>query len=228
MVRVVCPSCQSRLTAKAELVGQVRPCPKCRQPVRIEAAEGKPGAAGEADAEGLGAGGSSAGDAAQADANGMNSVLRGTPLLEVPERLDRRHRYAICDRGKIVATWENNGRGWLLKTPQGAASAARNPDKLPPEGDFRLVELCLDATEAGLKLTRLVVYQLARRWALAKLARGDDEILAAVTGPAGLGRGQKFAVREHLAAAFMREVWHENRAVLDYLSNEDCHSPGAG
>ena len=63
---------------------------------------------------------------------------------EAPARLARLNRYLICDASKVIAAWENNGQGWRLKTDHGFVSAARNRDKIPGEGDFKLVELGMD------------------------------------------------------------------------------------
>ena len=64
-------------------------------------------------------------------------------------RLDRRNHYVICDPERAVALWENNGKGWMLKTDAGLASATRNPEQLPSEGDFKLVELKFKACDDG-------------------------------------------------------------------------------
>jgi hypothetical protein len=142
------------------------------------------------------------------------------------ERLNRTHRYLICDRAKVVAMWENNGQGWHIRTPGGFASAARNRESLPREGEFVLVELKLGVTETGLHVTGLAAYRLASRWSLTTLDKGDDRILTTVTGQGSLSRGQKNAVREALREHFMRPVWADSHDVLEYLNNADYHSPG--
>ena len=40
MIRVVCPSCGSKLTAKDKHAGHTKPCPKCGQPIYIMVPEG--------------------------------------------------------------------------------------------------------------------------------------------------------------------------------------------
>jgi hypothetical protein len=47
-----------------------------------------------------------------------------------------------------------------------------------------------------------------------------------VTGPGCLNRDQKNAVRQVLKEQFMRPVWQDAAAVLEYLGNTDYHSPG--
>jgi hypothetical protein len=201
MIRVVCPGCGNKLNAKDELAGQTRKCPQCATPLKIpEIAATAPTAAPTA------------------------APVAAPPRLE---RLHRRHRYLILGATQLIAAWENDGHGWMLKTPGGLVSATRNRDQLLPEGDFKLVELKLDTTDQGLRLRGLAVYQLAHRWALANLIKGDDAILTAVTGLGGLKREQKLVVRQVLGEHFMREVWQDSHRVLDYLSSTDFHSHGA-
>jgi hypothetical protein len=215
MVRVVCPSCQSKLTAKDELIGQMRKCPKCGQPVKIgDAATAQPGDQAVGLAE------------AQASEEIHDATGPKLPLVVVPERLNRQFRYLICDKSKIAAMWENDGRGWMLKTTNGLISAARNPDKLPSQGDFKLIELHLEMTGDGLRLRGLLVFQLAHRWALTKLERGEDAILSAITGPGSLNREQKVAIRQQLGESLMREVWGGADRILEYLANADYHCHG--
>ena len=108
-----------------------------------------------------------------------------------PRELDRQSSYLICDRADLVATWTNNGRGWLVATDFGLVNARRNPERLPIEGDFKFVELKLKMTDAGLCIQDLAVYQLAHRWALKSLARDEDQILAVVTGHGALNRHRR-------------------------------------
>ena len=147
---------------------------------------------------------------------------------DLPERLNRQNHYLICGHSKLVATWENNGQGWSLNTGHGMVNAARNQGELPSQGDFRLVELQFAATDHGRRLTGIRSFQLAPRWALPALARGDHDVMAKIAGPAGLDRAQKNLVRGALRDQFMAEVWHESHEVLEYLANTDYHSPGAG
>ena len=139
---------------------------------------------------------------------------------------DRHSHYAICDPAHVVATWENNGHGWTLKTNSGPVSAARHPECIPTEGDFKLVELRLVATPDDFHLADVLVYQLAKRWALVHLGRSDEQILAAVTGRGPLNKEQKNAVRKHLHERFMGDVLVKSSRVMAYLCNTDYHSHG--
>jgi hypothetical protein len=213
---VICPNCQARLNAKDELIGQTRNCPGCGEPVVIRpAAERSPPA--------------EPGDVLPSTV-APPAVAPEAPAVHVdaPIRLVRLNSYLVCDSSRVIATWENNGQGWRVKIDHGFGSAARNPERIPSQGDFKFVELRMAQTGDELRLKGIRVYQLVTRWALSGLARGDDLVCKSITGPGALVRVQKNAVRMHLQERFMRDVWGDAAAVLDYLGNGDFHSPGAG
>jgi len=215
MIRVICPNCESKLNAKDELAGQTRKCPKCGTQVLI--------APEDASAATLP---SEAPDASPTPADPQAAGGTSLKALDAPERLGRANYYVICDRAKVAAVWESNGQGWMLKTSSGLINAARNHALLPAQGDFRLVELEIHPTDEGHRLVHLTTYQLAQRWALTKLERGDHQILSSVTGYGSLNKAQKSAVRMAIKDRFMPEIWQGARNVLDYLANTDYHSPG--
>jgi len=78
----------------------------------------------------------------------------------------------------------------------------------------------------GKQLVGLHVYQLAARWALIALAQDEDTIVEKIVRDGCLNREQKNAVRGALKEQFMREVWQNATAVIEYLGNLDFHSPG--
>lgn len=224
MIRVVCQNCGSQLNAKDELAGQTRKCPKCQSALVIPAAptsavpetEAKPAAATPATPEST--------EAATPPA----PVAGAAPSYARPERLNRQHRYVICDRNRLFAMWENNGQGWQLRTTSGWIAAARARDQIPPEGQFKLIELLLDRNGTGLRLRGLRTYQIATRYGLNALAQGDDPIVRSITGPAGLGREQKNVLRQVLRDHFMPEVWNKSQQVIDYLAGGDFQAHGVG
>ena len=209
MIRVTCPACQSKLQAKDELAGQTRKCPRCNAPIRIVPSQTD-----------------SIEDSPESPSLVQVDQSPNLPVFRPPERLDRLHHYFICDRTRIVAIWQSNGEGWQVRGDFGFVAAFRNQDKLPNQGDFKLVEVRMAIEGESLRLQGLRVYQLAKRWALLNLARGDDAILHAATGLAPLSREQKHAVRQQIREQFMPHVWEESHAVWDYLANNDFHSPG--
>jgi len=212
MIRVTCPNCLSKLTAKDSLAGQVRKCPRCAQPVEI-----------------VGETKSDDGPAVESpddtpDRRDADALKEGLLKPDLPKRLNRESVYLICGRTNLVAFWDNKGRGWSLKTDAGMVSAKRNSDQLPAQGDFKLVELRLDKTPEGKRLTGLRVYQLALQWALTVLNQDEDQIAERIIGTASLNREQKNAVRQALKDQYMRPVWENAANVLEYLANADYHS----
>ena len=212
MIRVVCSVCQSKLNAKDELAGQSRKCPKCGNAVQIPYSSEM---------------GVSLEDAAPGQEI-HDLLVEQLPDIPAPKRLNRAHRYLICDPTKIFAVWENTRQGWQLRTRAGYISAYRNPDQLPAHGEFALVELCFQVTDHGMRLRGLASYKLAEHWALTELDQGDNRILNKVTGPGGLNREQKAAVRHFLGEEFMRDVLQEAQAILDYLASADFHTHTVG
>jgi len=213
MIAVSCPHCGVRLNAKDELAGKTRKCPKCRKPMVIPAAP--------TDSPGL--------ELEDEPASPVPIVqYRPDEVISASEtllpRLDRRNRYVICDKTSVVALWQNDGRGWMIRMASGFSPARRNREVLPTHGQFVLVELVMKTTDQGLRLEAIQSYQLASRLAMTKLDLGDDDITTAITAWAGLGRSQKNAVRQILGEFFMREVWGDSRDVLDYLASADYHS----
>ncbi len=219
MIRLVCPSCQKTLNARGDLVGQTRNCPACGASVDIPA---------ELPASGEVAAHVPEDTVAEERPAPIQAQEEAIDTFRPPKQLDRTNRYYICDRTGVIAGLEPGGKGWTVKTSAGWLPAARNTDKLPHEGDFKLVELKMEGSETGGRLVGLTAYQLAERWALTRLTGADDEILAAVTGPGSLRREQKSAIRLLIRDRLMPPVYEDARTVLDYLANSDYSSPGPG
>jgi hypothetical protein len=229
MIRVICPHCQAPLNAKESLLGQTRNCPNCGLPVEIRDSAAAASTAAPAVATPAATPPTTPAPLPEAEPPAPALVVsEGLPVHHWLERLNRQNHYLICDRAKLVAAWQNNGDGWMLRTHTGMINAARNRTQIPSQGEFKLVELKLEATEGGRKLVGVTSYQLAERYALLSLERGDDAIVAKITGPSGLSREQKTVVRTAVKEQFMHEVWKDAAAVLEYLGNVDFHSPGTG
>ena len=215
MVRVTCPHCASTLNAKDELVGHMRKCPKCGQPIKIVAdAPATPESVPVAETP--------------PDEDAHAIVAEGLPPRRLPDRLDRHSHYLIVDRTSLRATWQSDGHGWMMKMGPNYVSAKRDRENLPTEGDFKLVELTFAVTPEGRRLTGVIAFQLALRWALTVLHEGDDQITGKIRSFGSLNREQKFAVRQALKEHFMPDVWEHSPEVLEYLANLDYHSPGVG
>jgi hypothetical protein len=212
MIRFSCSSCGKKLHAKDELAGRTAKCPNCGKPFQIPAAS------------------------EMGDTIPLDEALPGEHAIPVseehlagydaPKRLDRASHYVICDTTHLVAQWQSDGAGWMIRAGGGFLPAKRNRDKLPTSGAFQLTELRFGMTPEGKRLSAIMSYQLATRWALTALDQGDDGILEKITGPGCLNKDQKNAVRQALKEQFMRPVWQDAAAVLDYLGNMDYHSQG--
>lgn len=199
MIRVVCSGCGSALNAKDELAGQTRKCPKCGNAVIIPMPEPA--------------------------AEPVSQAVVPAVEEEHPKRLNRQHWYLICDPARVIAMWSNNGQGWQIRGDGGMVSAIRNRDRLPSQGDFRLIELKLETIAEGHRLAGIASYQLARHYAIGNLAKGDDAILTTVIGPGPLSKDQKNAIRQVLREKFMPEVWDNSPAIVAYLSSADQALP---
>ena len=209
MIRIACPRCHCKLNVKDELLGEVRDCPQCGHPIRITLVR-VPEVSSRPEST--------------IHVNPSAAEQPAIAHLHLPECLTRSDCYLICDNHKLVAAWENNGNGWMLKTNFGMISANRNQDQLPVQGDFKLIELSMQMTDEGVRLRQITSYQLAHHWALLQLVKGDDKILKTVTGLGHLSKEQKVAVIKFIREHFMREVWENADQVLDYLMNTDYHS----
>jgi len=208
MIRVKCPGCGTPLDARDDLAGQTRNCPRCEEPIEIP--------------------GTPAGESQPTEELTpiifYSEAAQRLPTKKFLDRLCRTNRYLICDKTMLLATWRNDGAGWMVRTPSGFVPARRDSQSLPHYGNFVLVELEMAQTDEGLRLAAINSFQLATRFAMTKLDKGDDDIVQSIVDYGCLSREQKFAVRQALKEEFLREVWGENPEVLDYLSNADYHS----
>jgi hypothetical protein len=211
MICVVCPSCGSRLSAKDKHAGRTKPCPKCGQPIFVPVPDG---------VESLPPITVEEPDSSQFGLIGNKQRLQSHVL----ERLNRHNRYWICDSTHVLATWANDGKGWLLKTNAGMGSASRNREKVPCEGNFVLVELKMETPAEGMKLRGITAYKLPLRWALPAIAESDDAICAKITGYGTLSKEVKGVIRLALKEHFMYEIWEGATKVLEFLNSPDAHT----
>ena len=211
MIRVRCPSCRSRLNAKDELFGQTRKCPQCGDVIVIQADPTSD---------------SSHAAVAQAPAVSPRADTAEPSGFQRPRKLEPSSKYLVADHNRILAAWEDNGQGWLVKMAVGSMQAKRSTEGFPTRGTFVLVELRMNPTDAGRRLAGLLTFRLAGHWALQALARADNAILQKIVGSGALGKQQKAAVLTYLRQTLMPDIWHDSQAVVDYLTNTDYHSQG--
>jgi hypothetical protein len=212
MIHFSCMSCGKKLHAKDELGGRTAKCPNCGKPFRIPEAGEIP------------------------DTMPLDDARPGETIIpvseehlagfEAPKRLDRTSHYVICDRMHLLAAWQNDGAGWMIRVGTGFQPAKRNRDKLPTGGAYQLTELKFAMTPEGKRLAGIHSFQLASRWALTALDQSDDAILEKIGAAGCLNKDQKNAIRQAIKDQFMRPVWEGAAAVLEYLGNGDYHSHG--
>jgi len=229
VIRIQCAQCGSKINAKSSLAGQTRKCPKCGGPITIPAgnaaaAAGSPAPLAQQPV--VAAAPSAAAVAAAVDAPAPAAAQEPGPAI--PRRLNRHNRYFICDKSRVVARWEANGQGWMVRSNISFVAASRAREQLAIHGEFKLIELRVTHDDEGPHLTGLAFFKLVNRWPLVNLDKGDDKILASVTGRAPLTRDQKAAVRQGLRDYVSRAIWADAQNVLDFLAGADAHSTEIG
>jgi hypothetical protein len=125
---------------------------------------------------------------------------------DVPEHLGALNHYMVCDHKDVVARFEHDDRGWMVKLKDGFVRAKLVANKIPQFGKFVLVEVGVKQADDGLHLKYVKPFRLADQYALNKLAKGDDAILAAITGRAELNTAQKSHVRDLVRKHFLPHV----------------------
>lgn len=216
--RVVCSHCGAKLAAKEKLIGHTKPCPRCKEPVLIEAphpAEDEESVSLVQETEG----------STQIKVRDVDPI--GAVHVDRPDSLQPLNKYFIVDYKRLVAFWEHS-KGWMLNVGAGFAPAKRNREEIPDAGKYMLVEIVVHQTDHGHRMKGLCVYELAKRWALPAIGRETDAILEKITGEGSLGRDEKMYVLQYLRKHYMHEFLDEAEEVLDFLTNEDYHSSKVG
>ena len=125
---------------------------------------------------------------------------------EVPDHLGAINHYMVCDHKDVVARFEHDDRGWMVKLKDGFVRAKLVSGKIPQFGKFVLVEVGVKQADDGLHLDYVHPFRLADQYALTKLAKGDDAILSGITGRAELNTAQKGHVRDLVSKHFLPHV----------------------
>ena len=146
------------------------------------------------------------------------------PPISPPEKLLGPNRYVICGRKGVIAVWSPRNEGWKVRTSTGYVSPLMHRDLIPIEGDFRFVEMEVELNGADSRLRGLRIFQLAKRYALITLDRGDNDVLKSITGKGALDRDHKNFIRGVLREQFMPEVWSGAKTILEFLGSTDYHS----
>ena len=187
--QIFCPSCNSKLNAKASLEGQTRNCPKCKTPILIrqhvdldDPAVALP-------------------ESAAADAGSVR-----------PQQLEFQNRYFVISFDRVIAVWEGS-KGWLVNVGSGFVPARSNMTAVPDQGTFAFVEMKM---EVGIP-QKLEISKISTRGALTVLYRDAHGILGKLEEPVDLTAAQKDALLRHLRQMFMSSVLDNADEVITYL-----------
>ena len=140
--------------------------------------------------------------------------------LAVPNRLDLLSHYLVVDHKDLIARWQNDGRGWLIRIKHGFCRAATVAQHIPEVGKFLLIEIRVERREDGFHIQSITPFKLKHYNALIRLTHGDDAILAAVTGGATLNDKQKQHVRSIVKSKFLPHIWPEADELLAAIGDE--------
>jgi len=189
--QIYCPSCNSKLNAKASLEGQTRNCPKCKTPVLIQRyfdLDDPALVSSEAAAETAG-------------------TVR-------PMQLEFHNRYFILGLDRLIAVWEGS-KGWHVNVGTGFAPARTNIAAIPDQGVFAFVEMTMDSGVPQ----KLLISKISSRGALTVLFRDAHAILGKLEEPTDLTVAQKDVLLRYLRQSLMSSVLDGADEVVAYLTS---------
>ncbi|MEX0865813.1 MAG: hypothetical protein WD030_00550 [Pirellulales bacterium] len=134
--------------------------------------------------------------------------------LKPPAHLGRYNHYLICNSKEVIAHWENDGRGWMVKVKHGFVRASTIPAQVPTMGAFVVIEIDIENNDGSQRLRAVNAFLLSGPWALSKLFKSDDMILEAIVGRHFMSDRQKAMARERINEKFLPQVWDGAEAVL--------------
>jgi len=189
--QIRCPSCNSKLNAKASLIGQTRPCPKCKTPIVIQQRFDLDDPVIESSAP-----------------------VATNPTSVRPQQLEFQNRYFVLGTDRVIAMWEGS-KGWHVNVGSGFALARSNMAAIPDQGVFAFVEMVM---ESGIP-QKLLISKVSTRGALTVLARDAHAILGKLEEPVDLTVAQKDVLLRHLRQMFMSTVLDDADGVIAYLTS---------
>ena len=189
--QIFCPSCNSKLNAKASLEGQTRNCPKCKTPVLIQRYFDLDDPSTEPP------------DVIAANPNSVRSL-----------QLEFHNRYFILGLDRLIAVWEGN-KGWHVNVGAGFAPARANLAAIPDQGTFAFVEMPMDLGVPQ----KLQISKISSRGALTVLFRDANAILGKLEEPTDLTVVQKDILLRYLRQVFMSNVLESADDVVAYLTS---------
>jgi len=221
-IRVICKNCLSKIDAKEELLGQIRRCPKCQNPILIQPANVANKTSQTPKQEsGKKATVPSSGTIQKTKPLGKISYnnLDGIAHVKVPETLDPHNKYFIFGYDQLIAYWEVD-KGWQYNVGSGFASAKRNKDQIPNEGNFVFVEMIIKQTETGKQFAGLKNFNINEKWALSAIAREEYEILEKVKEKGVLSKQQRFQLLAFIRKTYMPDFLLNAKNIYNYLISD--------
>lgn len=189
--QIHCPSCNSKLNAKASLEGQTRNCPKCKTPILIQRYF-------ELDEP----------------VEDTLQTISPSSLSMRPQRLEFQNRYFILGLDRLVATWEGS-KGWNVNVGSGFAPVRNNMSAIPDNGVFAFVEMMMDS---GIP-QKMQISKISTRGALLALYRDAHSILGKLEESIELTTAQKDVLLRYLRQIFMSNVLAASDSVIAYLTS---------
>ena len=132
-----------------------------------------------------------------------------------PTHLGALNHYLICDHKDVVARWDNDGKGWMIRLKDGFTRAATVSTEIPSFGNFVLIEVGVERRSDGLHLSQIIGFQLEPTYALHKLTKGDDVVLNTIQSSATLNQRQITHVKSLVKTNFLPHIWPEMDALLN-------------
>ena len=189
MIRTRCPHCQEPVKAPDSLAGKKGRCPECGGVIPLPIGKSEIESAASI----------------QHSANAQAGLA-----LAVPESLRRNCHYLICSNREIVARWDDDGKGWMIRIKDGFVKATQNPKQIPSMGNYVFIEIEITKKDVGQQLTGVHGFSLPGDFVLNKLTKkNENTILEGVEGTAELNDRQRALVRQRINAKYLPNIWDD-------------------
>ena len=189
MIRIRCPHCQEPVKAPDTLAGKKGRCPECRSVIPIPA--------DKVDTQ------------VATGTQGFSTEEAGLTLA-VPKALRRNCHYLICNSREIVARWDDDGKGWMIRIKDGFVKAVQNPKQIPSMGNYIFIEIEISSDGSRQQLTGVHGFSLPGDFVLNKLTKKNEStILEGVAGTAELNDRQRALVRQRINAKYLPNIWND-------------------
>src|SRR5207245_852971 len=111
-------------------------------------------------------------------------------------------------------TWEDDGKGWMVRVKDGFVRATTNPAEMPKMGIFVFIEIVIEAEGPHKRLAAVNAFNLTGAIALNRLSKGEHAILTALESTATLNDRQKALVRQRINAKFLPNIWDGTEGIF--------------